>query len=469
MAEQHVGQTPPLSTVVAHRGTRHHDLPATIREQLTRRLYYSAWPLASSAVAPPAIAIVALRVMEPISVSVWFCLAMGMSAVRLAVYWHYRRLSVERQGDRRWADVFICLLTVHGLILGLTGYAIVAGGDLLLHLTVILTVVGMGAGIASFYPADRRAAALFVPATFIPVGAALLTQADGFHAIAALLLAVLGINLVVIGGNSNRNLIDTLMFQHERHELAEALIAEKTRAELANRAKADFLATMSHELRTPLNAIIGFSQVMQSETFGPLGTPRYVEYCADIHTSAQHLLSLINDVLDSARVESGKYKLHEEPTDLRELVESSARLMRERAAQKHIAVSLNLASLPPILADERALRQILLNLLSNAIKFTPDGGRVALSLGLSEHGGAVIEVRDTGIGIPESDLDHVLGHFSRASNAHLSGEGGTGLGLPIVNGLVALHGGEMRIASQAGQGTVVRVELPASRILATIA
>ncbi|MEI9982162.1 MAG: HAMP domain-containing sensor histidine kinase [Aliidongia sp.] len=191
-----------------------------------------------------------------------------------------------------------------------------------------------------------------------------------------------------------------------------------------------------------------------------------MEYCADIHASAQHLLSLINDILDSAKVEAGKYELREEATDLPLLVEASARLMRGRAAQKGIALALALMPIPPLLADERALRQILLNLLSNAIKFTPHGGTVTLSTTRMESGSVVLEVRDTGIGIPPEDLANVLDHFGRASNAHLSTEGGTGLGLPIVRGLVALHGGELRIESQPGVGTSVTVELPAARVLA---
>jgi signal transduction histidine kinase len=205
---------------------------------------------------------------------------------------------------------------------------------------------------------------------------------------------------------------------------------------------------------------------MSDGLFGPLGSERYVDYCRDIFTSAHHLLSLINDILDSAKIEAGKYDLNEESIDLPSVIDTSARLMRARADQKSIAFTVNLAPLPLIRADDRALRQILLNLLSNAIKFTPEGGEVALSATCSEGGAVILEVRDSGIGIPPEDLAKVFDQFSRARNAHLTGESGTGLGLPIVRGLVLLHGGDLRISSKPGTGTAVTVEFPASRSLA---
>jgi len=441
-------------------------LPVSVTEQLNRRLYHSPWPMVNTAISALIMAVIAFRVVAPALVGAWLAVALGMSLARYIAYRSYRNLPPARRGDACWSNIFVQLMTAHGLAFGAAGLVMFVTGDLLLHLTVVMVVVGLGAGVAAIYAADLRVVGAFIAAAFIPVGVSALAQGDALHIVAALLLAMLGGNLVIVGRNSHHSLIHTLMLRHDREQLAQALIAEKSQTELASRAKSDFLATMSHELRTPLNAIIGFSELMREEIFGPLGTPRYVEYCTDIHSSAQHLLSLINDILDSAKVEAGKYELHEEPTDLPLLVEASARLMRGRAAQKGIAFSLVLTPLPPILADERALRQILLNLLSNAIKFTPNGGKVALSTACSASGSVVVEVRDTGIGIPAEDLANVLNHFGRASNAHLSNEGGTGLGLPIVRGLVALHGGELRITSQPGVGTIVTVELPAARVLA---
>ncbi len=444
-------------------------LPDSVNEQLNRRLYHSPWPAMNTAAGALIIAAIAARVLPTAWILSWLALALGVSLGRFIAYRSYRRLPALRRGDARWSDLFVRLMAGHGLSFGLAGLFLFLTDDLLTHLTIVLTVVGLGAGVAAIYAADARVVVLFITTAFIPVGAAALAQGDMLHGVAALLLVLLGSNLVIIGRNSNRSLIHTLMLRHDREELAQALIAEKTRTELASRAKSDFLATMSHELRTPLNAIIGFSEVMLEQTFGPLGQPRYVEYCTDIHASAQHLLSLINDILDSAKVEAGKYDLHEEPTSLPRVVEASVRLMRARAGQKGIALVLALGPVPTLLADERALRQIVLNLLSNAIKFTPGGGTVTLATAQADDGTITLEVRDTGIGIPAEDLPLVLNHFSRASNAHLSSEGGTGLGLPIARGLVLLHGGELRIASEPGAGTVVTVELPATRIMPIVA
>jgi signal transduction histidine kinase len=444
-------------------------LPASVNEQLNRRLYHSPWPAMNTAAGAIIIAGIAARVLPAAWVLCWLAVTLGVSLGRFVAYRTYRRLPAMRRGDACWSDLFVRLMAGHGLSFGAAGMFMFLTDDLLTHLTIVMTVVGLGAGVAAIYAADVRVVVIFIACAFIPVGAAALAQFDMLHAVAALLLALLGGNLMIIGRNSNRSLIHTLMLRHDREELAQALIAEKTRTELASRAKSDFLATMSHELRTPLNAIIGFSEVMLEQTFGPLGTPRYVEYCTDIHASAQHLLSLINDILDSAKVEAGKYDLHEEPTSLSLVIEASARLMRAHAAQKGIALVLALGPVPTLIADERALRQIVLNLLSNAIKFTPGGGTVTLATTQSEDGTILLEVRDTGIGIPAEDLAHVLNHFSRASNAHLSSEGGTGLGLPIARGLVVLHGGELRIASEPGAGTVVTVELPVTRIMPLVA
>ena len=441
-------------------------LPASVVEQVNRRLFHSAWPMVNTAVSALIMTVIAARVISPIIVAVWLVVTIGFSIGRYAAYRTYRAMPPGRRADTCWSDRFVRLMVAHGLCFGAAGLVMFLTDDVLTHLTVVMTVLGLGAGVAAIYAADLRVVTAFIAGAFIPVALSSLAQRDLLHGVAALLLTMLGGNLIVVARNVHHSLIHTLILRHDKEELAQALIAEKSRTELASRAKSDFLATMSHELRTPLNAIIGFSELMLGEAFGPMGTPRYVEYCADIHSSAAHLLSLINDILDSAKVEAGKYELHEAPTDLGPVIEASARLMRERAAQKGLRFSLALNPLPPILADERAIRQILLNLLSNAIKFTPAGGQVTLTTDFAESGAVLVEVSDNGIGIPPEDLPNVLNHFARASNAHLSGETGTGLGLPIVRGLVALHGGDLRIASTPGAGTVVTVELPASRVLA---
>ncbi len=244
----------------------------------------------------------------------------------------------------------------------------------------------------------------------------------------------------------------------------------RRRAESANLAKSRFLATMSHELRTPLNAILGFSEVMKGELFGPHGVPAYKEYANDIHVSGQHLLMLINEILDLSRVEAGRYELKEEAVSLPAVVEDCCRLLSMRAKSRNLAITETLdRDLPRIWADERAVRQVTLNLLTNAIKFTPQGGSVAVKVGWTGSGGQYVSIKDTGPGIPAEEIPVVLSSFGRGSLAHKNAEEGTGLGLPIVKGLIELHGGQFRLTSKVRQGTEAVVIFPPERVMTALA
>jgi signal transduction histidine kinase len=235
-------------------------------------------------------------------------------------------------------------------------------------------------------------------------------------------------------------------------------------AELANRSKTDFLANMSHELRTPLNAIIGFSEILSGEHLGPLKHLRYLEYSHDIHTSGQHLLSIINDVLDMSKIEAGKLDIHEEPILVDELLTASARMIRERARKQHIELVCKTADPGHVVVgDERALKQCLLNLLSNAIKFSPLGGTITIEAATDADGRSVLTIADQGIGMSPEELERSLQPFGQAHTATTRTYGGTGLGLPITQGLIEAHGGVMSIVSAPGEGTSVTIVLPAER------
>ncbi len=263
-----------------------------------------------------------------------------------------------------------------------------------------------------------------------------------------------------------------LGFRGAGSEVTDAIVAEqelrvaKEAAEAANVVKSEFLATMSHELRTPLNAVIGFSEIMQQELLGPMGVAAYRDYAADILYSGQHLLAMINDILDFAKIDAERLHLSEEAVDLVALARRTARTIEPQARTAAIAVAVTSEQAAlAVWGDERRLRQVLLNLVSNAVKFTPMGGTVEIELRRTASGQTQAIVRDTGIGIAAEELPQVTEPFRQVESGHARRHDGTGLGLAICDRLVRLHGGTLSLASTVGQGTAVTVTLPATRTL----
>ena len=247
--------------------------------------------------------------------------------------------------------------------------------------------------------------------------------------------------------------------QQRLAELAEKYAEEKTRAEEANAAKSKFLANMSHELRTPLNAIIGFSEIMESGMFGPLGAEKYNEYCSDIRGSGQYLLEVINDILDMSKIEAGRIRLDFEDLNLDTLLAESMRVVSAKAEEKQLEVSARIAPDLQLRADRRAIKQIALNLLSNAVKFTPAGGRITVR-GRTSDEFVVLGIADSGIGIAKDALARLGRPFEQVESQLTKSHQGSGLGLAIAKSLTELHGGRMRIRSAPGKGTLVVVRLP---------
>jgi PAS domain S-box-containing protein len=232
----------------------------------------------------------------------------------------------------------------------------------------------------------------------------------------------------------------------------------------ANAAKSAFLASMSHELRTPLNAIIGFSDLMLTQQFGPIGNHRYLEYVGDIHRSGMQLLALIDDLLDLSRIDAGKTELLEQTVSLRRVITDACRMTELQAKESLIHIAIELPNnLPYVCGDERRILQIVLNLLSNAIKFTPRAGTVTIRV-FRLASGLALEVTDTGIGIAEVDLPKVFERFGQVDNTLSGKHKGTGLGLPLAKELIELHGGDLSIKSEVSVGTTVTVTFPRERI-----
>jgi PAS domain S-box-containing protein len=244
------------------------------------------------------------------------------------------------------------------------------------------------------------------------------------------------------------------------------LVTARRQAEKASSAKSEFLAKVSHEIRTPLNSIIGFSEVMMDERFGPIGNERYKQYLKDIHQSGGHLVSLLNDLLDLSKIEAGRLDLSFGRVSLNELTQQCVSLMQPQANQERVIIRTSLPNvLPPIMADARSVRQIVLNLLSNSIKFTGAGGQVIVSTTHTDDGEVVLRVRDTGNGMTEKEIQMALEPFRQLATSSRWGSGGTGLGLPLTKALAEANRANFSIKSAVNAGTLVEISFPPGRVL----
>ena len=272
---------------------------------------------------------------------------------------------------------------------------------------------------------------------------------------------------LVKGQGSGEVVARAIRYAIERKREQQLLTEAKERAEFASRTKSEFLAAVSHELRTPLNAIIGFSEMMRDEVLGPVGNDAYCEYADHIYNSGSHLLSIINDILDLAKVEAGTAELNEEEVDVAEVFETSRRMFEARCQQAGNTLTCEVAEgLPRLRADRLKLQQVLVNLLSNAVKFTPAGGNIVCSAYLEPNGDMHITVVDTGIGIAEADIATALEPFRQVDSSLSRQYDGTGLGLPLATRFVELHGGTLRLESELQVGTEVTVSFPKDRVCA---
>jgi two-component system, cell cycle sensor histidine kinase PleC len=431
----------------------------------------------STAVTTPLLAvIVAVGAMfwaPPAQLLVWLATVFLTKSLMVSLCRQFLKTPREQTSPQAWRTKMIAASLLYGVAWASVAFVSAGGAGEAAHTFVfaaLLIVISMHMLFAA--PVMSIVYAGTLPMTAAIVVRFALLDNPFYWAMAAMAVGVY-IYFIWLMSGTNATVTAMIGFRAEK----DALIAEleqaksisdeaRLRAEEANHAKSRFLATMSHELRTPLNAILGFSEIMRSEILGAHDNPVYKEYANDIHRSGQHLLNLINEILDISRIESGRYELHETPVALAGVVEDCQRLMRLRSETKGLRMlEVFEPDLPQLWADERAMRQICLNLLSNAIKFTPSNGTVTLTIRRTPSGGQCLSVKDTGPGIPEQEIPRVLKSFGQGSLAHQTAEGGTGLGLPITKGLTELHGGTLDLKSKLGQGTEVIVSFPRKRVM----
>ena len=385
---------------------------------------------------------------------------------QLAALWQLRAWWLHRNVARpsRVTDRTITRATIWSLGLGgvwgiFTAVLLLAAPSREADLLIFTIIAGICAGGTMMLYAVPASMVMFLIACVTPPWFVSAIQGDRIsHALMAYTVVYLAF-LMVTGRYSYRGFVEGVRLRLQNAELA-------YKAEAANRAKSRFLANMSHELRTPLNAIIGFAEVIHNQFKGPVGNPQYVDFARAIHESGRHLVGIINDILDLSKVEAGKVDLEELAIAPAMLIGQVTSLMAHSI--NNAQLSLNVATepdLPDVVVDPRKFDQVLLNLISNAVKFTPPGGRISIESRRSGDGGLTIIIADTGFGIPADEIGEVLKPFVQSRDTERRRLQGTGLGLPLADELVKLHGGTMSLASTLGTGTTVTVTLPSSRML----
>lgn len=389
-------------------------------------------------------------------VAAWMLATFAFTAFRIRAERAMPRPGASAERVRKAARFYMLHSTVFILCWASQGALFWQSGDL--YNQMIITIILLSSAMSATLTASWLYAPLSQIAIYIGSVAVLYALEGTQQAFVLAAMAIVYANFIA---NAIANLHSTAVRILTLESEKDSLIADLRHAD---KAKSDFLANMSHELRTPLNAILGFSEVMRDEMMGPMHNKAYKSYAGDIHSSGQHLLGLVNDILDLAKIESGKLELNDDSFTMQDIVSEGIRLFELQAAQKRVRFVPSVDASIMLRWDLRAAKQIAINLLSNALKFTPENSEIHVTAGMREDGGCYVTVRDSGGGIAEEDRHVIFESFGQGRHDVATSIKGTGLGLAIVKALVELHGGGISVTSPPGEGAAFTIEVPANRV-----
>ena len=397
---------------------------------------------------------------------VWLAAIWALTLLRASFWVAVREGPADAAQADRIASMITVLAITSGLIWGVPGVLIFPAEPIALQGFVVFVLGGMSAGAVATLSSHRPAFIGFVIPALVPIIGRLLFEGGVLYTSMGIMGIVYIAVLLVTGLSLHRTLSDSIALQIEKSDLVESLDSARREAEAASEAKSAFLATVSHELRTPLNAVLGFGQLMESQIHGPLGDERYNEYLRLMRHSGTHLLSLIGELLELSRAQSGHLEIETARVALPDLIQDCILLTEGLADHRDVRLGPHtLEGLPDLEADPRRLRQIILNVLGNAVKFTPADGSVMVEGSRNPSGDLILRVRDTGIGMTEADIATAFEFFGRAETPRVEAVEGAGIGLPFTTLLMSLHDGDLTIDSAPGKGTVVHLRFPAERVI----